>query len=215
MHNKRIGRDDLLKIEVCTDKFEQACWKLLTGLLQWARTPPSASWRFDPGADRPRDGRDGGRGGGRDDRGGRDRRERSPRRRSGSPPRSRRHDDDREGSTRDRDYDRGSRRDDRDDRRRERTRSPEADRDRADRDRDMKDRDVRDEDRDGDRDADRPARDDRDRDFEANGSNGDVGKGEFSILKPRMTQRTDWLITEEAREEEAPPAAHDDLDTAE
>jgi hypothetical protein len=28
MHNKRIGRDDLLKIE-------------------WARTPPSASWRFD------------------------------------------------------------------------------------------------------------------------------------------------------------------------
>ncbi|KAB8301085.1 hypothetical protein EYC80_003001 [Monilinia laxa] len=30
MHNKRIGRDDLLKIE-------------------WARTPPSASWRFDTG----------------------------------------------------------------------------------------------------------------------------------------------------------------------
>jgi len=34
MHNKRIGRDDLLKIE-------------------WARTPPSASWRFDSGRDRP------------------------------------------------------------------------------------------------------------------------------------------------------------------
>ncbi|KAK8048718.1 hypothetical protein PG994_010448 [Apiospora phragmitis] len=33
MHNKRIGRDDLLKIE-------------------WARTPPSASWRFDSGRDR-------------------------------------------------------------------------------------------------------------------------------------------------------------------
>ncbi|KAF7594274.1 hypothetical protein BBP40_009674 [Aspergillus hancockii] len=36
MHNKRIGRDDLLKIE-------------------WARTPPSASWRFDSGRDRRRD----------------------------------------------------------------------------------------------------------------------------------------------------------------
>ncbi|KAJ5605890.1 hypothetical protein N7510_008671 [Penicillium lagena] len=35
MHNKRIGRDDLLKIE-------------------WARTPPSASWRFDSGRDRDR-----------------------------------------------------------------------------------------------------------------------------------------------------------------
>ncbi|KAJ5946240.1 Pre-mRNA-splicing factor srp1 [Penicillium verhagenii] len=36
MHNKRIGRDDLLKIE-------------------WARTPPSASWRFDSGRDPTRD----------------------------------------------------------------------------------------------------------------------------------------------------------------
>jgi len=35
MHNKRIGRDDLLKIE-------------------WARTPPSASWRFDSGSERER-----------------------------------------------------------------------------------------------------------------------------------------------------------------
>ncbi|CAK7271410.1 hypothetical protein SEPCBS119000_004591 [Sporothrix epigloea] len=35
MHNKRIGRDDILKIE-------------------WARTPPSASWRFDSGRDRDR-----------------------------------------------------------------------------------------------------------------------------------------------------------------
>ncbi|PPJ51597.1 hypothetical protein CBER1_08493 [Cercospora berteroae] len=175
MHNKRIGRDDLLKIE-------------------WARTPPSASWRFDTGSDRPRDSRE--RDSGRSERGGRDRRERSPRRRSGSPPRSRRYDDDREGSARERDYERGSRRDDRDDRRRERTRSPEGDRDRGDRDRDMKDRDARDDDRDADRDADRPARDEREREFEANGTNGETSK-------------------EEAREEEAPPAAHDDLDTAE
>ncbi|TID22285.1 pre-mrna splicing factor [Venturia nashicola] len=59
MHNKRIGRDDLLKIE-------------------WARTPPSASWRFDSGRDEPRSG---GRDGGRDSRG--PRRERSPRRSGG------------------------------------------------------------------------------------------------------------------------------------
>ncbi|KAK5169058.1 uncharacterized protein LTR77_006367 [Saxophila tyrrhenica] len=103
MHNKRIGRDDLLKIE-------------------WARTPPSASWRFDAGAGRP-------------PRGGRDR---SPRRRSATPPRRR--DDDRD-PPRERDYDREYERDrgDRRDRReRDRTRSPE--------DRDMKDRD-RDDDR--------------------------------------------------------------------
>jgi len=106
MHNKRIGRDDLLKIE-------------------WARTPPSASWRFDSG-------RDGGREGGRD--GGRERaprRDRSPRRsgRSQSPPRrtrdySPRPKDDR----RDRDYE--SRR----------SRSPDG------RDREMKDDRDRDED---------------------------------------------------------------------
>ncbi|KFX94799.1 hypothetical protein O988_01226 [Pseudogymnoascus sp. VKM F-3808] len=68
LHNKRIGRDDLLKIE-------------------WARTPPSASWRFDTGRDRER--APGGR--------------RSPRRRSPSPRRGRDyspHKDDR------RDYDR-------------------------------------------------------------------------------------------------------------
>ncbi|TGZ81367.1 hypothetical protein EX30DRAFT_330942 [Ascodesmis nigricans] len=35
MHGRRIGRDDYLKIE-------------------WARTPPSASWRFDSGRDAPR-----------------------------------------------------------------------------------------------------------------------------------------------------------------
>ncbi|KAK1762375.1 hypothetical protein QBC33DRAFT_552050 [Phialemonium atrogriseum] len=100
MHNKRIGRDDILKIE-------------------WARTPPSASWRFDR-SDRDRD---------------RDRERttarRSPRRRTPSPRRSTRdyspRKDDRRD--RDRDYDR-DRRDVRD-----RSRSP----DQRDRDRDSKD----------------------------------------------------------------------------
>ncbi|KAI1344943.1 hypothetical protein F5Y15DRAFT_410629 [Xylariaceae sp. FL0016] len=111
MHNKRIGRDDLLKIE-------------------WARTPPSASWRFDSGRDRDsRGGRDGGREGGR---GGR-----SPRRgRSPSPRRSTRdyspRKDDRDRRDRDREYDR-DRRDTRD-----RSRSPDP------RDRDRDDRDDRD-----------------------------------------------------------------------
>ncbi|KAK5138020.1 hypothetical protein LTR08_005817 [Meristemomyces frigidus] len=108
MHNKRIGRDDMLKIE-------------------WARTPPSASWRFDAGRGpegRPeRSPRRGGGGGGS--------------RRSGSPPRRGRYEEgdrprDRE---RDREPDRRERRD--------RTRSPE------DRDREMKDRD-REEDRERD-----------------------------------------------------------------
>ncbi|KAL2273707.1 hypothetical protein FJTKL_04109 [Diaporthe vaccinii] len=99
MHNKRIGRDDILKIE-------------------WARTPPSASWRFDSGRDRDR------------------RPPRSPRRRTPSPRRTRdyspRKDDRRE---RDR-YDERDRRDTRD-----RSRSPDR-RDRDDRERD--DRDDRD-----------------------------------------------------------------------
>ncbi|KAM0459748.1 hypothetical protein ACHAPV_005462 [Trichoderma viride] len=85
MHNKRIGRDDLLKIE-------------------WARTPPSASWRFESGRDRDRRG------------------PRSPRRgRSPSPRRSTRDYSPRkdERRDRDRDYDRDSRRD------RDRSRSPE------------------------------------------------------------------------------------------
>lgn len=103
MHNKRIGRDDLLKIE-------------------WARTPPSASWRFETGSER-RGRRDRSPGYGRSRsppprRGGRGR-ELSP-----GPPRK----DDR---GRDRDYDRL-------DRDRDRSRSPE------DRDREM--RDVRDRD---------------------------------------------------------------------
>ncbi|KAI4101861.1 MAG: hypothetical protein L6R37_004736 [Teloschistes peruensis] len=97
MHNKRLGRDDLLKIE-------------------WARTPPSASWRFDSGSDRrPPPGR----------------RDRSPRRgRSGTPPRRRDYSP-RKDDRRERDYDR---------RDRDRSRSPE------DRDREMKDvRDRRDD----------------------------------------------------------------------
>lgn len=99
MHNKRIGRDDILKIE-------------------WARTPPSASWRFDR-TDRDRDRE-------------RDRpARRSPRRRTPSPRRSTRdyspRKDDRRD--RDRDYDR-DRRDGRD-----RSRSPDT----RDRDRDSKD----------------------------------------------------------------------------
>ncbi|GJN76131.1 pre-mRNA splicing factor [Purpureocillium lilacinum] len=111
MHNKRLGRDDILKIE-------------------WARTPPSASWRFESGRDRDRRG------------------PRSPRRgRSPSPRRSTRDYSPRKEDRRDRDrdYDRDSRRD------RDRSRSPDPrDRDRDvkderdDRDRDDRDRDDRD-----------------------------------------------------------------------
>jgi len=134
MHNKRIGRDDLLKIE-------------------WARTPPSASWRFDSGRDRPRGERSerGGDRGDRSDRGDRaDRGVRSPRRRSTSPRRERgaspRKDDRRE-----RDYDR---------RDRDRSRSP------IDGDREMKDVRDREDDR-GDRDrGDRDERRERDREAE-------------------------------------------------
>jgi RNA recognition motif-containing protein len=100
MHNKRIGRyDDVLKIE-------------------WARTPPSASWRFDDtgrGRERAPAGR-------RSPRGGR----RSPSPRRGRGDFSPRKDDRRD---RDRDYDR---------RDRDRSRSPD------DRDRDIKDERDRD-----------------------------------------------------------------------
>ncbi|TVY81508.1 Pre-mRNA-splicing factor srp1 [Lachnellula suecica] len=96
MHNKRIGHDDLLKIE-------------------WARTPPSASWRFDSGRERER-----APAGRRDDRRG----GRSP-----SPRRSNRGDYSprKEGRGRDRDEYRRERGGDRD-----RSRSPD------DRDRDVK-----------------------------------------------------------------------------
>ncbi|KAF2445773.1 RNA-binding domain-containing protein [Karstenula rhodostoma CBS 690.94] len=121
MHNKRIGRDDLLKIE-------------------WARTPPSASWRFDSGRDRPRGER--GERGERSERGGRggDRSPRSERPRSRSPRRSRGGDySPRKEDRRERDYER---------RDRDRSRSPERDGDRE-----MKDVRDRDEDRERDRDA--------------------------------------------------------------
>ncbi|CAG7952956.1 unnamed protein product [Penicillium nalgiovense] len=129
MHNKRIGRDDLLKIE-------------------WARTPPSASWRFDSGS-----GRDAPRDAGRDRR-----RDRTPPRRgrSPSPRRSRGGDysprrDDRYERDTDRDYDRRDRDSDRRDRdhdRRDRDRSRDRSRSPDDRERDGKDdRERRDDDR--------------------------------------------------------------------
>ncbi|EHL00437.1 putative Pre-mRNA-splicing factor srp1 [Glarea lozoyensis 74030] len=109
MHNKRIGHDDLLKIE-------------------WARTPPSASWRFDSGQERERA----------------PARRRSPRRggRSPSPRRSRGDYSPRKESRRDRDrdYDRRDRGD------RDRSRSPD--------DRDREAKDERDEGRDRDRERD-------------------------------------------------------------
>ncbi|KAL2132366.1 hypothetical protein VTI74DRAFT_3907 [Chaetomium olivicolor] len=129
MHNKRIGRDDILKIE-------------------WARTPPSASWRFDR-SDRDRGPR----------RSSPRRRSPSPRRRDYSPRK-----DDRRDRDRDRDYDR-DRRDTRD-----RSRSPDRDRDRDikdDRDRDRDERDRRENGANGDDrkpidSPDRPAHDDLD-----------------------------------------------------
>ncbi|ORY07293.1 hypothetical protein BCR34DRAFT_626493 [Clohesyomyces aquaticus] len=150
MHNKRIGRDDLLKIE-------------------WARTPPSASWRFDSGAARERGAE---RGGDRPPR-----RERSPRRRSVSPVRRGGRGDysPRKDDRRERDYDR---------RDRDRSRSPD-DRDRGDRDREMKDV-VRD--RDDDRERDR----DRERERE-NGANGEDRK----IESPPPTGGHDDLDTAE------------------
>lgn len=108
MHNFRLTRDESLKIE-------------------WARTPPSASWRFDSGAGRP------------------PRRDRSPRRRSTSPPRkSRSEHSPRKDDRRERDFDRR-------DRDRDRSRSP----DDRDRDRDAKDVRERDRDRDDEREGDR------------------------------------------------------------
>ncbi|KAG4419809.1 hypothetical protein IFR04_007028 [Cadophora malorum] len=98
MHNKRLARDDLLKIE-------------------WARTPPSASWRFDTGRERERAPAG---------------RRTSPRRggRSPSPRRGRGDYSPRKDDRRDRDYER---------RDRDRSRSPE------DRDRDVKDERDREE----------------------------------------------------------------------
>ncbi|KAL1310943.1 hypothetical protein AAFC00_001166 [Neodothiora populina] len=137
MHNRSISRSEVLKIE-------------------WARTPPSASWRFDSGADRPRA----------------PRRDRSPRgsRRSMSPPRRSRGDySPRKDDRRERDYDR-----------RDRTRSPVDDREREPRDADVKDRD---DDREREREREpvperegeeREERDDRKE--RENGTNGDERK---------------------------------------
>ncbi|RKF60962.1 putative pre-mrna-splicing factor [Erysiphe neolycopersici] len=49
MHNKRLDRDEILKIEV-DSHFELG--EASSNSLQWARTPPSASWRFDTRRDR-------------------------------------------------------------------------------------------------------------------------------------------------------------------
>ncbi|KAL2162446.1 hypothetical protein VTH06DRAFT_7359 [Thermothelomyces fergusii] len=137
MHNKRIGRDDVLKIE-------------------WARTPPSASWRFD------RSERDRRRSPPR-------RRSPSPRRRDYSPRKDDRRDRDRDREReRDRDYDRDRRET------RERSRSPDRERDRdlkddrdRDRERDRDDRDRRENGANGDErkpidSPERPAHDDLD-----------------------------------------------------
>jgi len=131
MHNMRLGREDILKIE-------------------WARTPPSASWRFDSGRDREggsdrRSDRGGDRGGDRGADRGAPRRERSPRRRSRSP-----------GARGSRGYSPGRDKEDRRDRdydRRDRDRSRSGDRERDGKD-------------DRERDDERDTKDDRDRDEE-------------------------------------------------
>ncbi len=146
-------------------------------LLQWARTPPSASWRFDSGRDRERSGRDD-RAPRRSPRRGRSP---SPRRRDYSPRKDERRD------RGDREYGRDSRRD------RDRSRSPEhryapelvhstvvyrlADHSR------ISDRDVKDE------------REDRDR--RDNGTNGDDRKGMLGSLSQSPT----FLITDGAQTE--------------
>ncbi|KAF2789536.1 hypothetical protein K505DRAFT_92635 [Melanomma pulvis-pyrius CBS 109.77] len=135
MHNKRIGRDDLLKIE-------------------WARTPPSASWRFDSGTTREGGGDRRGDRGERSERG--PRRDRSPRPRRSTSPRRGGDRSPRKDDRRERDYDR---------RDRDRSRSPDADRDRE-----MKDVRDREDDR-----GDRERSDHRERDRE-NGANGEDRK---------------------------------------
>lgn len=141
----------------------------LTGLLQWARTPPSASWRFDAGASRPS--RDGGR---RSPRGGRGRSVTPPRRSTRDlSPRGDRGDrgdryDDRRGDRRDRDRSRSP-----DDRDRD-TKDVRDREDPRDRDDDREHERERDTERDADRDAER-----EERDAEPNGTNGDDNKGSY------------------------------------
>ncbi|KAJ5547024.1 hypothetical protein N7494_004609 [Penicillium frequentans] len=171
MHNKRIGRDDLLKIE-------------------WARTPPSASWRFDSGRDPARDpARESGR---------ERRRERTPPRRgrSPSPRRSRggdyspRRDDRYEG----RDYDRHDR-----------------DTDRRDRDVDRRDRDSDRRDRDRERSRDRSrSPDDRDRDAKDDRERRDDDRERRDDERENVPNGEDRKVPLDPV-----PAAHDELDTAE
>lgn len=159
MHNKRIGRDDLLKIEVSNAYSICTSADLINP--KWARTPPSASWRFDSGRDRRRDRTP-------------PRRGRSPSpRRGGRSDYSPRRDDryerdydrhDRDYERRDRDYDRRDRDYDRRDRERSRDRSRSPD----ERERDIKDdRERRDEERER-----------RDEERE-NGPNGEDRKGKL------------------------------------
>lgn len=199
MHNKHLGRDDILKIEV---RFLPAPPNTIIWLMrgfQWARTPPSASWRFDSGRDRERAPRRSPRRG----------RSPSPRRRDYSPRK-----DDRRDRDRDRDYGRDSRRD------RDRSRSPDpryeqavslwtdnlplrqiADPDpsqHSDRDRDIKEE-----------------RDDRDR----RDTNGDSRKGK-QTFKVSLTDDRSSVLTHADRDNDrimadTPPATHDDLDIAE
>jgi hypothetical protein len=97
MHNKRIGRfDDVLKIEVSRSQIAFT-FPPSPNQQQWARTPPSASWRFDSGRERER-----APAGRRSPRG---RRSPSPRRGRGdfSPRKDDRRDRDRDYERRDRD----------------------------------------------------------------------------------------------------------------
>ncbi|KAL3456316.1 hypothetical protein BJX64DRAFT_46481 [Aspergillus heterothallicus] len=171
MHNKRIGRDDLLKIEVRYIGMTVSLTQLT--LRQWARTPPSASWRFDTGRDRRRDRTPPRRG-----------RSPSPRRARGEySPRNDRYErdydrHDRDYERRDRDYDRRDRDYDRRDRDRSRDRSRSPD----ERDRDVKD----------DRERREDERERRDEERE-NGPNGEDRK---APLEP-MTSAHDELDTAE------------------
>lgn len=114
MHNVRLNRDEILKIEVSV--LMAFTFDLLT-LHQWARTPPSANWRFDGPARR----------------GDAPRRDRSPRRRSASPPRRRGGYSPRKDERRERDYDRRDRDRSRtpDRQSKKESRDPEDERDRA------------------------------------------------------------------------------------
>ncbi|KAJ5637278.1 hypothetical protein N7490_007157 [Penicillium lividum] len=174
MHNKRIGRDDLLKIE-------------------WARTPPSASWRFDSGRDPARDSaREPARDPGRERR-----RDRTPPRRGRSP-----------SPRRSRGGDYSPRRDDR----------YERDYDRHDRDTDRRDRDVDRRDRDGDR-RDRDRERSRDRSRSPDDRDRDAKDDRERRDDDRERRDDEREIVPNGEDRKVPldpvPTAHDELDTAE